>query len=54
MGVKVTGISCVTNLAAGISQQALSHDEVSETANRVTGTFQKLIGRFLEDVAKKF
>ena len=54
MGVKVTGISCVTNLAAGISKQALSHDEVSETANRVAGTFQKLIGRFLEEIAKKF
>ena len=54
MGVKVTGISCVTNLAAGIGKNALSHDEVSETANLVAGTFQKLIGRFLEDVAKKF
>ncbi len=54
MGVKVTGISCVTNLAAGISKQALSHDEVSETANRVAGTFQKLIGHFLEEIAKKF
>ena len=54
MGVKVTGISCITNLAAGISKHALSHDEVSETANLVTGTFQKLIGRFLDDVAAKF
>lgn len=54
MGIKVTGISCITNLAAGMSKKALSHDEVSETANQVTGTFQKLLGRFLDDVAAKF
>lgn len=51
MGVKVTGISCITNLAAGISSQKLSHDEVSETANRVKDTFTRLLGRFLDDVA---
>lgn len=53
MGVKVTGISCITNLAAGISLQKLSHDEVSETANQVKGTFTKLLGRFLDAVAQK-
>lgn len=52
MGVKVTGVSCITNLAAGISQQKLSHDEVAETANRVKGTFMRLLGRFLEDAAQ--
>lgn len=51
MGVKVTGISCITNLAAGISKDKLSHDEVSETANRVKGTFTTLLGRFLDEVA---
>ena len=54
MGVKVTGISCITNLAAGISKQALSHDEVSETAERVKGVFTTLLGRFLDDVAGKY
>ena len=54
MGIKVTGISCITNLAAGMGKTALNHDEVSEVANRVTQTFQKLIGRFLADVATKF
>lgn len=53
MGVKVTGISCITNLAAGISQTKLSHDEVSETANQVKGTFTTLLGRFLDAVAQK-
>lgn len=53
MGLQVTGISCITNLAAGMSKNALSHAEVSETANLVTGTFQKLLGRFLDDLAAK-
>lgn len=52
MGVKVTGVSCVTNLAAGISQHKLSHDEVAETANLVKDTFARLIGRFLDEAAK--
>jgi purine-nucleoside phosphorylase len=52
MGVKVTGISCITNLAAGISAQKLSHDEVSEVANKVKGTFTRLLGRFLDEVGR--
>jgi purine-nucleoside phosphorylase len=51
MGVKVTGISCITNLAAGISQHKLSHAEVSQTADLVKGTFTRLLGRFLDTVA---
>lgn len=47
MGVKVAGISCITNLAAGITQQKLSHSEVSEVAERVRGVFQKLLEKFL-------
>ncbi len=53
MGVKVTGISCITNLAAGISAQKLSHDEVSEVAARVRNTFVTLLSRFLDDVARE-
>jgi purine-nucleoside phosphorylase len=52
MGVKVAGISCITNLAAGIGQHKLSHDEVAEVATRVRGTFQRLLERFLPDVAR--
>ena len=52
MGVKVTGISCITNMAAGIGSQKLSHAEVSEVANRVKGTFARLLGRFLDEAAK--
>ncbi len=43
MGVRVSGISCITNLAAGISKQALSHREVTETAERVKKDFMRLL-----------
>ena len=43
MGLEVCGISCITNLAAGMSEKKLSHAEVQETADRVAAEFQKLI-----------
>lgn len=43
MGMKVTGISCITNMAAGILDQPLHHGEVVETANMVKKTFSTLI-----------
>ena len=43
LGVEVLGISCITNLAAGISPHKLSHDEVKETATRVERAFSSLI-----------
>ena len=42
-GISVAGISLISNLAAGISQDKLSHAEVTETAERVKGHFSKLI-----------
>ncbi|MGX8795493.1 purine-nucleoside phosphorylase [Fusibacter sp. JL298sf-3] len=48
MGVKVTGISCITNMAAGIQKTALNHAEVVETANRVQSTFITLVKRIVE------
>jgi purine-nucleoside phosphorylase len=47
MGVRVVGISCITNLAAGISRQPLSHEEVAETAGRVRDVFIRLLAAFL-------
>lgn len=44
MGAKVIGISCITNKAAGITGEALSHDEVTETAAQVRSTFESLLG----------
>lgn len=43
MGVKVLGISCITNMAAGILPQKLTHKEVMDTTERVNGTFQRLL-----------
>ncbi len=48
MGMKVTGISCITNMAAGIQKTALNHKEVVETANRVQSTFIKLVNEIVE------
>ena len=46
MGARVLGISCVTNLAAGLGGK-LSHDEVKETAARVEKTFLHLLARII-------
>jgi purine-nucleoside phosphorylase len=43
MGLKVLAISCVTNMAAGILDQPLSHTEVMETGERVKTTFESLL-----------
>ena len=43
MGMKVCGISCITNLAAGMSTQKLDHKEVQETADRVAEDFKRLV-----------
>lgn len=43
MGMKVCGISCITNMAAGISPEPLTHQEVFDTANRVAPMFRQLV-----------
>ena len=50
MGMEIGGISCITNLAAGISKEELNHKEVQETADRVSGEFRRLITRIIETV----
>ena len=42
-GMQVVGISCITNMAAGVLPVKLSHAEVTETANRVSAKFRRLI-----------
>jgi len=51
MGGRVAGISCITNLAAGISRAPLSHREVTETAERVKGDFIRLLGLVIPRLA---
>ena len=43
MGMKICGISCVSNLASGISPVPLTHKEVQETADRVAPLFKRLV-----------
>ncbi len=43
MGIEVLGISCITNMAAGVLPQPLDHHEVMETARRVRGDFVALL-----------
>jgi purine-nucleoside phosphorylase len=52
MGIKVLAISCVTNMAAGILDQPLSHAEVMETGERVKTTFEALLRAVLPRVAE--
>lgn len=51
MGIRVLGISCVTNMAAGILDQPLSHAEVLETAERVKGQFIALLRAVIPPIA---
>ncbi|HEY4238481.1 MAG TPA: purine-nucleoside phosphorylase [Kofleriaceae bacterium] len=53
MGARCIGVSCITNQAAGITGQPLSHDEVTETANRVHSTFVKLLDSVLGALVSK-
>lgn len=48
IGLKVGGISCISNLAAGISERKLSHEEVKATANLVRETFAALVKKTVE------
>lgn len=48
MGARVLGLSCVTNLAAGLAAHKLSHAEVTETAARVRDRFIALVDRILQ------
>ncbi len=52
MGLKVLAISCVTNMAAGILDQTINHEEVLETGERVKGDFVALLRAVLPEIAK--
>jgi purine-nucleoside phosphorylase len=48
LGLEVLGISCITNMAAGVLPTPLIHDEVVETARRVRGSFISLLEGIIE------
>ncbi|HEY2963373.1 MAG TPA: purine-nucleoside phosphorylase, partial [Pyrinomonadaceae bacterium] len=50
MGLEVLGISCITNMAAGISDEPIKHEDVMATGDRVRDTFAKLLRRVVKRV----
>jgi len=52
LGMEALGISIITNYAAGILDQPLTHNEVIETANRTKDSFAKLIGATIENIGQ--
>ena len=48
IGMRVVGVSCITNLASGLSPTPLSHDEVIDTTTRVARRFQTLVTDFVK------
>ncbi len=49
-GMEICGISCISNLAAGISANPLTHAEVQETADRAAPLFRKLVTQAISDI----
>ncbi|MBX3039872.1 MAG: purine-nucleoside phosphorylase [Bdellovibrionaceae bacterium] len=50
LGLRVAALSCITNLAAGISRQKLSHDEVTQTAREVEQKFSTFLKEFVQEI----
>jgi purine-nucleoside phosphorylase len=50
MGIRVCGISCITNLAAGLSAQKITHEEVKETTHLVEQNFSEFLVEFVSDL----
>ncbi|MDF2587239.1 MAG: inosine guanosine and xanthosine phosphorylase family [Anaerocolumna sp.] len=51
MGMKVCGISCISNLSSGMTDQPLTHEEVQETADRVAPLFKQLITASITNIS---
>ena len=52
-GIRVLGVSCITNMAAGIIDQPLDEQEVIETAARVKGTFRALLDETIRRIGEE-
>ena len=53
-GLKVVGVSCITNLATGIAKHELSHNEVKEVAQKVEGEFAQALTDFVGAIKEHF
>ncbi|UOQ85400.1 purine-nucleoside phosphorylase [Gracilibacillus salinarum] len=49
-GIRCVGISCISNMAAGILDQPLTHDEVIETTEKVRESFLQFVKQLIEDI----
>ena len=47
MGLRVLGLSCITNMAAGVLDKPINHEEVIETGERVRETVAELLRRVI-------
>ena len=52
MGLRVCGISCISNMAAGILDQPLTHSEVQITADKVAHMFERLVSGLIKEISK--
>lgn len=52
MGMKICGISCISNLACGMTENPLSHTEVQETADRVAPLFKQLVTESIKKIGQ--
>ncbi len=52
MGMKICGISCISNLACGMTEQPLSHKEVQEAADKVAPRFKKLVTNVIAEIGR--
>ncbi len=53
MKMKICGISCISNLACGMTDQPLDHKEVQEAADRVAPLFRKLVTKSIQEIGKQ-
>ena len=49
-GIKCAGITCITNMAAGVTNEKLSHEDVKEAAAKVEENFKKVIHEFIKKI----
>jgi purine-nucleoside phosphorylase len=49
-GLRVAGVSCLCNMAAGLLEQPLTHEEVLEAGQQAAGRFEALVRRFVRDL----
>ena len=49
-GMRVCGVSCITNMASGVTDKPLSHSEVQETADKTAQDFKALVKKFVSEL----